>query len=473
MKKLDRLYKELPLIILCVSALLYYTVLLLCSQDNDMFFEITSGNDILNGNFYTASHLNNFPVIIQQWLYAVFMAIFDKMGYFGDILFVFIQNIILWLLASYFIYRKTKRAKLALIGSFITIIFSEYMINIRPQIITVILILVELLILDIYKERNRNIKYLFLLTPVLLLSANFHQAVYLYHLLFMLPYFIIKQDNKYRIDWKMICICLPLGLLCSLCTPYGIDGTLYIVNTFLSGAYNTLPINELQAISILSYNGVIFIILLAIVIWNIYKGKSDKTTDFYMFVSFLLALVNLRHSSIMFIGIIYMIRNSYFEKLLNKYLYYVLSACLLLFAIVTVPFIYDRREENLDIVNVIPYKDAKIYTVDIDIGGYFEYYGYTNINIDMRSELFSERFCGQKNILENLIALEKGKDNKGWYDDDELRKIVNGYSYVITNNTSYANKILTKGWHIIWEDDEHKIWENNKLTPKEVLHGEI
>ena len=91
----------------------------------------------------------------------------------------------------------------------------------------------------------------------------------------------------------------------------------------------------------------------------------------------------------------------------------------------------------------------------------------------MRTELFSERFCGQKNILENLIALEKGKSSKGWYDDDELRKIVNGYSYVITNNTSYANKILTKCWHIIWEDDEHKIWENNKLTPKEVLYGEI
>ena len=74
----NKISKYFPIAFMCLFMLILYVILLLKSQDNDMFFEIMSGRDILNGNFRTVSHLNNFPIIVQQWLYAVCYIYHDK-----------------------------------------------------------------------------------------------------------------------------------------------------------------------------------------------------------------------------------------------------------------------------------------------------------------------------------------------------------------------------------------------------------
>ena len=187
-------------IFLLISCSLLYIVLLSKSLDNDMYFEIMSGRDLLTGNFSTATHLGNFPILVQQWLYAVTLAIFDKLGYAGIIGLVFLQDSILWALSSVLIYRKTKDKKLAVLGSFFAILFCHnYMINVRPQIITVILLVAELLLLDIYKEKHK-FRYLLCIIPILILAANFHQAVFLYHIMILVPFYI---DKRY-IDYSLV-----------------------------------------------------------------------------------------------------------------------------------------------------------------------------------------------------------------------------------------------------------------------------
>ena len=254
MKKIYENICKNGLLYLCTFiGILSYIMFLFSSQDNDMFFEIMSGRDLLSGNFETASHLDNFPMIVQQWLYAVCLAIVDKFGYYGHISFVFIQNIILFILSSLFIYRKTNNKKLSLFGSFFAILFCNlYLINIRPQIITMILLITELLILELYKE-HKSIKYLVFIIPVLILAANFHQAIFFYHIMLLIPYYIDKNSNCY-IDDKLVFI-TPLFIACSLCTPYTIDGYLYIFRTFASKTYDIYNIVELNALNIVSVHG--------------------------------------------------------------------------------------------------------------------------------------------------------------------------------------------------------------------------
>ena len=85
-------------IFLLLTLGIIYLKFLIISQNTDMFFIIASGKDILNGNFYYNTY-TNLPIIHQQWLYSVICALFDKLGIYGHWLFVFIQDIVFYLIS--------------------------------------------------------------------------------------------------------------------------------------------------------------------------------------------------------------------------------------------------------------------------------------------------------------------------------------------------------------------------------------
>ncbi len=443
--------------------IIFYFIFLLYSQDNDMFFEIMSGRDLLSGNFKTASHLNNFPIIVQQWLYAVCLAIFDKLGYFGHILIVLIQNIVLYIVSSIFIKRRTHNTKLAYFGSFFALLYCHnYMINIRPQIITMILLVVELILLDLYKESNKN-KYLFYIIPILILSANFHQAVFLYHILIIVPY-CIDFKNK-EVDWKLFCFCI-IFWMCSLFTPYTIDGFLYIFRTFTSKTYKLFTISELTSIQVTSIIGIKLLLIVLLDIWYIYKHKSNSYINIYVFLVTILSLVNLRHSSILYIAVLFLICNIDTNKLANKYVYGIISvllfSCMLEFT--TIRNIYT---DYGNVANIIEDKNATIYNSAMDLGGYLEYNGYTKVKVDSRCEAFSYENSGVKNINTDMFSVIYGyKIDKNFnysiLDDNKILSIVKNYDYLIVGKLDYINTIssLNKQWKNIYNDDNYIIYQN-------------
>lgn len=468
----DKIYKNGLFIVLIGLGILFYIVKLLGSQDNDMYFEIVSGNDLLNGNFSTATHLGNIPIIVQQWLYAVCMAIFDKLGYIGDILFVLVQNIILWVVSSIFIYQKTNDKKKAILGSFFATIYCyNYMINIRPQIITVILIIVELLFVEHYKK-TKDIIWLIPSIPILCLASNFHQAVFLYHLFVLIPYYIdtktIDEQTKISIDWKLVFMSI-IYVACSLVTPYGIDGALYIVRTFQSKALDTTAIMEVASLSIKSFIGVKLLILVSIVIWNIYKHKSNRFVNFYTFSIFILALVSARHISILFIAVMFIICYIDFSELSNNYVYGII--CFLLINLCLTYSTHIRNySDNFGIIGeIIKDKDAKIYNSAMELGGWFEYCGYTNVKFDARPELFSEEMCGEPNLLQDyrtmILGTKYDNEQKATIlaDDEYILSIVEDYDYVVIKTNSYFNRIANKQWHSIYSSNLYVVWENDKF----------
>lgn len=463
----NKISKYFPIAFMCLFMLILYVILLLKSQDNDMFFEIMSGRDIINGNFHTVSHLNNFPIVVQQWLYAVCLAIADRFGTVGDVLFVLIQNIILYFVSATFIMIKTHDKKKAFIGSIVAILIcSDYMVNIRPQIITVICLLSQLIFIELYKKK-KSIKYLLPIFPILILSANMHQAVFLYHGLVMVPYFYKKE--KPFLDWTLICF-TPLFMACSLLTPYGIDGSLYIVKTFTSNAFNVISINELLPISIKDYAGVKLTLIIGFTIYYIYKHKSNYFVNYYVFTIAILALLNFRHISILFIPVVFLICCvDEFHKLNNTFMYGCISLICVAVSFLYIKFTDDIKYNYGNVADAIEDKNAPIYNVAMDLGGWLEYNGCTKIKIDSRCEAFSEEISGVPHILEDYFALSQGywAESDGGYSlvtDDEVLALVDDYTYVVAKKNQYVNRTMdrnTDTWTLIFDDNKYTVYQHN------------
>lgn len=465
-------YGPVGLFMLC--SIILYIVLLLGSEDNDMYFEIMSGRDLLRGNFNTASHLDNFPIIVQQWLYSVVLAVFDNFGRVGHILVVLIQNVILWIVSGIFIHRKTKNKKLAICAPFIlTLLCYYYLINIRPQIITMIFLVTELIFIDKYHESYKS-RYLLYNIPLLILSANFHQSLFLYHLYILIPYYFVqlKRPSNFKeflslFDWKLI-LATPVYLACSLCTPYGIKGSLYIVNTFRSKVYDNVPIKELSSGQITNFTGIQMLIVVMITIILIYKHKSNLYVNFYSLSLFLLFLTSTRHISILYFVLLVMICSLplHIESAeLKKWIYNFSSITLAIFIITSIPRINKMNSKFNDLDTAIPEKDARIFN-EMDCGGYLEYCGYTKMKFDSRCEVFTKEISGIDSAIDDYLKFKTGYDLKiNLCSDDEVAKVVENYDYAICISTDYFNRIAEKyDFKLIYQDKKYLVWKNMQMT---------
>lgn len=445
-------------ILLIISLIFIYTILLLLSRDLDQYFEIASGRDILSGNFYYSTALNR-PVVIQQWLYSVIMVFFDGFGYIGNITLVFIQNTILWYVSYIFIYRKTNSNKKAILYPLLAMVLcAQYMINIRPQIITMIIIIIQFIILDIYKETN-NKKYLFIMFPLLILAANFHQAVFLYHIFILAPYYVISIRNK-KLDWTLIWF-TPFYILCSLLTPYGINGFTYIYKALSSDTFDLVNIIEIRPLSYKNIMFTISVICIAYTIYLIYLHKSNIQLNFFVFSIFLLSLTSARHMSLLYIPVILVLIEYKNNTKLNTYLVYLLS--LMFFICVwAIGMRFDQRINriNLDINTNLMEKDAKIFNY-MDYGGFLEYNGYTNIALDTRPELYSKEELNNQNAL--IYGFIYEDDTQKMVDDNYIYDIAYEYDYIILKPISYANRILDNKFDKIYESKDTIIWKNNNI----------
>lgn len=464
----DKISKYTSLILLIVFMTILYIVFLLKSQDNDMFFEIMSGRDILNGNFHTISHMNNFPIIVQQWLYAVCLAITDKFGTVGNIGFVLVQNIMLCSLSYVFINIKTHNKPRAIIGSIFALLYChDYMINVRPQIITAICLVAQLIFIELYKEK-KQIRYLLPIFPILILSANMHQAVFLYHGFVMIPYFYKKE--KPFIDWKLVAF-TPFFMACSLLTPYGLDGSLYIVRTFMSHTYEIIGINEILPVSFIDYVGIKMFLLCGVTIFCIYRQKSNYFANFFTFSVTILTLISARHISIMIIPVLFLLCTIEDFKFLHT-VYARGCMCLICIAmcLLFVKHTKDIRYDYGPVVNAIEEKDAMIYNTAMDLGGWLEYNGCTKIKLDSRCEAFSEEISGVPNVMTDYLVLSQGYriDMEDYsytmVEDEEILELVEDYRYVVSKKNQYVNRTLNRNpdeWIKIFDDDVYTVYIHN------------
>ena len=444
--------------LLFIFSILLYAILLSQSQDNDMYFEIVSGRDLLNGNFSTATHLNNFPMLVQQWLYAVCLAIVDRLGHLGHVLFVLVQDLLLYIISALFIQYKTHdNVKSYIYPMFAILYCHEYMINIRPQIITMVLLLSELLLLELYKDKKQY-RYLISILPILILAANLHQAIFLYHIFVIIPYL---YDKEKKIDLNIL-FSIPIYMLMSLLTPYGIDGSVYIFKTFLSKSFDIIKIQEVMPVSITSYVGVKIALIMIYSLYCIIIHKNDYFMYFYTFSVYILSLISIRHVSILYIAVIFVICH-----LNTKIDLYKVNVITLLCIGLCVVFSHKEVETYEDDMLKVIDKNASIYNSAMDLGGWLEYNGCTNIKLDSRVETFSELISGQSNILEDYYMVSTGLEY-GYSElasDIMILQVIDNYDYVIARRPQYVIRVcsLYDHWQLVYSSDKYVVYKQRAI----------
>ena len=445
-KKASWFDKPMPLKVLygcCIVLAVLYVVrcLFVMIYDNDMFWMISTGREIIeNGIPHTNVWIidSNSQFIAQQWLYAVALAWFDGLGLMGFPLFVAIQFVLFIGLVIYFFRIKGVSLGKTFFSIMVVLIFCQtYIFSVRPELITLILLLTECISLEKFlKGGNKAFWWLFLLPVTMIAEINVHSSMWVFHYAvlaaYLVPAFYCPSSIKNKLYNKWI-ILLPFVIAMTGAmwyNPYGSEAVAYVIKSFMAKTFSYISVIEMERPYILSVVTVTLIPAIALAAACI-AGKCAESVSLNMLLGFgFLSVYASRNIMFMTIVFLYLTRNAGqavegklkidWVKDVKNYLYP-------LFAVGYAFVIYDFAFANADlftsnlldgcsenIVDIVEYvrdtrdEDSRIFA-GFDSGGLFEYVGVKNVYMDARPELYTAVFTGDKDILANFAAFVCGK----------------------------------------------------------------
>lgn len=427
--------KKLTYISILIITSVFYILSVLDCLDTDMWFMITNGRDILNqGILFRNPHtIVDLHLINQQWLYCIILALVDKIGYFGFVFFVAIQNVILILVSIKYLNMHINSKKRAFLYSYVAIVLCfAYMINIRPQIVTMVLLIWQLIIME---KAEKEPKKLFWIIPIILLESNLHGSVLAYHILLFVPF--MAKNNKFRKEYILSALAvIPLGMI----NPYTYRIWTYTFKAFLDNAFNYYTIGELVPISPFNFLSFVAFIVLVLFVCSVYLKKLNFKLIWYVFFIAILSFHKARNLTLIFFALIYVI--PYVDQfLLNVYkkfdkrqiVAFNLIASIIL--ALCIPIIYNNNVDYTEkyrfgqtkyLLNQVEDKNSKIFT-DFDCGGFAQYLGFTNVFIDNRPEIYTD-----KGVLQDAFMLQSGVRDKYRHipiSAEEIKALVKKYDF--------------------------------------------
>lgn len=432
-------------------AIAYVTTLLLIRpQDCDTFYMIQQGNDILNSGFpKTNDYLffDDFNIIVQQWLYCVMLALVSNaLGLWGRILFALAQGMILFWLIERRISKYNKDKFWSCLFACIVCFALNlgYYTSTRPENMTLILLMLDCMVLDKYKE-TKKAYWLYLLPLITLAEINLHASMWPFHFCILLAnvcppifkkssiddhirIFEIQPDNNHiKTNWHML-IAITLMAASLFLNPYGLDNITYVFKSM--STFKHIPIVEQQLVGILTSSGLYTITMLVIVAVAI-KSKKLTGTTIYMNMGFLFLACTSYHSA-MFLTI----AGTYLacdllkilaEKSNNKKVASYLPNGVWVIAMILTGyfvgfFIFAIQPAHLDeyiyddgslkaIADYIkaenPDRSPNVLNTN-DAGSQLEYFGIRNLYADSRPEMLSKKINGKADAMETFYMFAYG-----------------------------------------------------------------
>ena len=244
----------------CVFSLFVIPFIMVCDAntfpDNDIWFLLAVGRGIFSHGFTNFDILTiheGLECVIQQWgSAATYWSLYNIFGKYGILCFVFFVLLLLLIVFYNLCKYLNNNKSLSIIITTLTFTLAAPYIVTRPQIITYLLLLIEVFLLEKYAKSN-NYKYLFGLLILSIILINMHAAMWMLLFVFLLPYIVngIYIKNVTVDKYNLLPILLiGLGmLLVGFINPYGIDSMTYMFSSYnLPGISET--VQEMQAIDI-------------------------------------------------------------------------------------------------------------------------------------------------------------------------------------------------------------------------------
>jgi hypothetical protein len=344
-----------------------------------------------------------------------------------------------------------------------------YGFSIRPQVITLILLLIECIALEKYKVTHKNL-YLFILPLTVIAEMNLHMSMWFVHFLilfaYLCPAFYFKSavDNHISGGKKAILLTVLVTIASLFVNPYGFEGVVYLFKSVLSGAFDYITITEMQVPNMLSPVGFSCMFVL-IFIGILIKLKSIRSVTLNISLGFtVMMMMALRNIIYLPIIIVYIMSDIFdytvesnktidWKKDVTQTLY-VFFVPFILFSISSIygtaniglkagvnscVMNYNSMTVVRNYLDENTTKDAHLMT-SVNTGAYFEYNGYTNVYVDARPELYTKRFTGDKNIV---------RDYKAYVDSGLLVDV----DFIKKNFTGVSITAVTDADMKAWLDD--------------------
>ncbi|MBO6297318.1 MAG: hypothetical protein J6N53_00610 [Lachnospiraceae bacterium] len=267
--------------------------------DNDFFHIAVSGRWIAeHGIMYRNPFfvLDGYDTLIQQWVYAVGLwHSYDLGGFPGVFIFTLLQAVLLYFFVFRFLRLRNVERRLAWIGAALFLLGVPEL-NCRPEMISLILFLAEMILLEQYLKCSKA-GYLYLLPFLSIAQANLHAAYLPFCFVLLLPYLVpadripILKDGAKKLG--ICCESIPLRsmifpavlmLLGGLVNPYGAEAYLIIP---YSGSIRLLNIIEQQPMNIFG-RGIAQIVIGLLLLGVLLACRRLRSVSAYYFAGFLL-----------------------------------------------------------------------------------------------------------------------------------------------------------------------------------------
>lgn len=472
--------------------------------DNDLFFDIKTGESILKYGLDFKEHFSfipNLTYLYHHWFYdLVIHFIFNKFSYIG--LYIFFQLIFLTLNIIYYrLCLKISKSKLLSISStIITIILCSYAFQTRVQSITYILFILELYYLEkIYSEFSTT-KYLIFLAINSIIIVNIHMPVWLLTIVFALPmyaelflHYLSNKNKKIKTflnkhfilegpkNSKNLLIALLILLISGLISPFGLSPYTFIIKVALTNKYDYFHITELSSLKIYEdyyYLGLTIIFLIGIIL----KMFKFKVRDFILFVGlFIFGLIVIRNTIYFYLAVPFIflrgIHNSDFRvniSFITNFLKKFKKTHLIIiksFVLICIICIYVASFKEIDyktydfdiplnypvkaveyIKENIDYKNIKMYN-EFDYGSYLAFNDIP-IFIDSRAEVYISDFNNSYDIcIDYADSLDPNK-SKAIFDKYK-------FDYALVYRYGYACGILevNNDYIEVYRDEDFVLYE--------------
>lgn len=431
--------------------------------DSDLYYIIPTGRYILSNGIPHENPFITTPgqgIIIQNWLYCAIVAlIYNTLHSFG--LWLLQLGLILGMIAVIFIFLDFKKSnnKTSSIFAVLIILALFGYINLRPEMLTFILIMVEIIGIEKYRDTGKA-KYLWTLPLTILLEINCHASYWIMHFVVLLPYIVtpIKhtrtKDSTIPLNMSRKLIIPMISMIIVLfINPYGVDAILYTYYALTSKVVTNMGIAEQFPFSVTSpYVWIYaFVMILFFAMW---WKKKLTSTELYMYVGFSIAFIwAIKWLPFYVIALAFLTRaglktlngKNIFETTKPKVsvIRTILILFLLFFLILNlcsnnnVVKCFDlSSDEYLDrdiTKKHSPYDkfakmadylddndpDASVFAI-FSNANYFEYRGY-KVFFDARPELYTEEIAGSDEIASVFFKVKNSMDTLAYLDEKKSK----------------------------------------------------
>lgn len=296
------------------------TILKTWNLDNDAWFILNCGRYVVETGTIPhtefATMHENLHYVMEQWLTAViFWEIFDNFGADGLIFFAWLVGFILMFVyfrICMYVSGGNEKVSVLLSAAILKPVVMAFIVT-RPQILSTLLLLIEVFLLEKF-AREKKIWTLCILPIISVISINLHCAIFPMLIVVMLPfiaeslYLKLKPEKYFDIPLLPLIISAVGIFLTGFINPYGWEAITFIFTSYDSEIYRN--ISELQPASAGNTLGIALFIFSALLIIAQTKQRLPLR---YFFLSF----------GIMILG---------FDAIRNVFLFLILSTFPLAYA---------------------------------------------------------------------------------------------------------------------------------------------